>query len=73
MDQDLSGIVVETINDDVKQRLVPIVFHACVTRQRSAGSKTRLSCSHVHKKNKLPTLANKGSRKREPHKLMLKT
>ena len=53
VDQDLSVIVAETINDDnVKQRLVPIVFHACVTRQRSAGSKTRLSCSHVHEKNK---------------------
>ena len=49
VDQDLSVIVAETINDDdVKQRLVPIVFHACVTRQRSAGSTTRLSCSHVH-------------------------
>ena len=35
MDQDLSARVAETINDDdVKQRLVPIVFHACVTRQR---------------------------------------
>ena len=46
-------VVAETINDDdVKQRLVPNVFHACVTRQRSAGSKTRLSCSHVHEKNK---------------------
>ena len=53
VDQDLSVIVAETLNDDdVKQRLVPIVFHACVTRQRSAGSKTRLSCSHVHEKNK---------------------
>ena len=53
VDQDLSVIVAETINDDdVKQRLVPIVFHACVTRRRSAGSKTRLSCSHVHEKNK---------------------
>ena len=75
VDQDLSVIVAETINDDdVKQRLVPIVFHASVTQQRSSGSKTRISCSHVHERtNKLPTLANKGSRKREPHKLMLKT
>ena len=63
-----------------------------MTQQRSTGSKTRLSCSHVHEKNTHPvaqarrhdsrapmymkrthTLANKGSRKREPHKLMLKT
>ena len=51
VDQDLSVIVAETINDDdVKQRLVPIVFHASVTQQRSSGSKTRISCSHVHER-----------------------
>ena len=54
MDQDLSVTVAETINDDdVKQRLVPIVFTR-VTQQRSTGSKTRLSCSHVHEKNTHP-------------------
>ena len=37
-------------------------FHASVTRQRSTGSETRFSRSHVHEKK--PTLANKGSRKR---------
>ena len=73
VDQDLSVIVVEIDNDDdVKQRLVSIIFHASVTQQRSSGSKTRISCSHVHENNQLPTLANKGSRKRKPHKLMLK-
>ena len=37
-------------------------------------SKTRISCSHpcTRKNKKLPTLANKGSRKRKPHKLMVK-
>ena len=51
VDQDLSVIVAETDNDDdVKQRLVPIVFHASVTQQRSSGSKTRISCSRVHER-----------------------
>ena len=51
VDQDLSVVVAEIINDDdVKQRLVPIVFHASVTQQRSSGSKTRISCSHVHER-----------------------
>ena len=48
MDQDLSVIVAETIIDvDVKQRLVPIVFHASVTQQRSSGSKTRISSMYT--------------------------
>ena len=51
VDQDLTVIVAEINNDDdVKQRLVPIVFHASVTQQRSSGSKTRISCSHVHER-----------------------
>ena len=29
-------------------------FHARVTQQRGTGSKTRLSCSHVHEKNTRP-------------------
>ena len=34
VDQDLSVIVAEINNDDdVKQRLVPLVFHASVTQQ----------------------------------------
>ena len=45
----------------------PDCFHASVTRQRSAGSETRFSCPHVLE----PTLANKNSRKRVPHKVML--
>ena len=66
-DQDLSVIVAEINNDDdVKQRLVSIVFHASVTQQRGSGSKTRISCSLVHERtNSCPTLANKGLRKRE--------
>ena len=58
VDQDLSVIVAEINNDDdVKQRLVPIVFHASVTQQRSSGSKTRISCSHVHERtNSCPPL-----------------
>ena len=58
VDQDLSVIVAKTDNDDdVKQRLVPIVFHASVTQQRSSGSKTRISCSHVHERtNSCPPL-----------------
>ena len=47
VDQDLT-VVAEAIDDDVvKQWLVPIVFHASVTQQRSTGSETRFSCSHV--------------------------
>ena len=66
VDQDLSVIVAKIDNDDdVKQRLVLIVFHASVTHQRSSGSKTRISCSHVHERtNSLPTLANKGFEKK---------
>ena len=74
VDQDLT-VVTEALDDDddvVKQWLVSIVFHAGVTQQRSNGSETRFSRSHVHEK-KQPTLANKGSRKRVPRKLMLKT
>ena len=72
VDQDLT-VVAEALDDDVvKQWLVSIVFHASVTRQRSNGSETRFSRSHVHEK-KQPTLANKGSRKKVPRKLMLKT
>ena len=58
VDQDLSVIVAKIDNDDdVKQRLVPIVFHASVTQQRSSGSKTRISCSHVHERtNSCPPL-----------------
>ena len=58
VDQDLSVIVAEIDNDDdVKQRLVSIVFHASVTQQRSSGSKTRISCSHVHERtNSCPPL-----------------
>ena len=58
VDQDLSVIVAEIDNDDdVKQRLVPIVFHASVTQQRSSGWKTRISCSHVHERtNSCPPL-----------------
>ena len=52
VDQDLSVIVAETINDDDGQaEACPNCFHARVTQQRSTGSKTRLSCSHVHEKN----------------------
>ena len=58
VDQDLSVIVAEIDNDDdVKQRLVSIVFHASVTQQRSSGSKIRISCSHVHERtNSCPPL-----------------
>ena len=48
-------IVAKINNDeDVKQWLVVIVFHASVTQQRSSGSKTRISCSHVHERTKVP-------------------
>ena len=44
VDQDLT-VVVEAIDDDVVKRwLVPIVFHASVTRQRGNGSETRSAC-----------------------------
>ena len=58
VDQDLSVIVAEINNDDdVKQRLLQIVFHASVTQQRSSGSKTRISCSHAHERtNSCPPL-----------------
>ena len=74
VNQDLSVTVAETItDDDVNQAEgCPNCFHARVTQQRSTGSKTRLSCAPMYMK-RTPTLANKGSRKREPHKLMLKT
>ena len=40
VDQDLSAIVAETINDDdVKWRLVPIVFHARVTTANVAQAR----------------------------------
>ena len=45
VDQDLSVIVAEAMDDDVAN-----YFHARVTQQRSTGSETRLSCSHVHEK-----------------------
>ena len=76
MDQDLSVIVAEIDNDDdVKQRLVSIVFHASVTQQRSSVWKTRISCSHVHERtNSCPPLQTRvREKKRKPHKLMLKT
>ena len=75
VDQDLSVIVAKIDNDDdVKRRLVPIVFHASVTQQRSSGSKTRISCSHVHERtNSCPPLQTRVREKKEPHKLMLKT
>ena len=65
VDQDLSVIVAEIINDDdVKQRLVPIVFHASVTQQRRSGSKTRISCSHVHERtNSCPPLQTRVEKK----------
>ena len=70
VDQDLSVMVAETINDDdVKQRLVQIVFHARLTQQARRHDSRAPMCM----KRTNPTLANKGSRKREPHKLMLKT
>ena len=72
VDQDLSVIVAEAIDDDVvKQWLVLTCFHARVTQQRSTSSKTRLSCSHVHEKTH-PCKPG-FEKKREPHKLMLKT
>ena len=50
-DQDLTAIVAERIDDDdFKQRACLNSFHARVTQQRSTGSETRLSCSHVHEK-----------------------
>ena len=51
VDQDLT-VVTEALDDDdvVKQWLVSIVFHAGVTQQRSNGSETRFSRSHVHEK-----------------------
>ena len=70
VDQDLT-VVAEAIDDDVVKRwLVTIVFHASVTRQRSTGSLRNDSRAHMYMKS--PTLANKGSRKRVPRKMMLK-
>ena len=62
VDQDLSVIVAETINDDdVKQRLVPIVFtrawHSNVAQARRHDSRAPIYTKRT------PTLANKGSRK----------
>ena len=73
VDQDLSLTVAETINDDdVKQRLVPIVFtRAC--HSNVAQARRHDYRAPMYMKRTKPTLANKGSRKREPHKLMLKT
>ena len=49
VDQDLTVIVIEALNDDVVKRwLVSIVFHAGVTQQRSNGSETRFSCCHAN-------------------------
>ena len=54
VDQDLT-VVAEALDDDVVKRwLVSIVFHASVTRQRSSGSETRFSRSHVHEKKTHP-------------------
>ena len=51
VDQDLSVIVAEAIDDGVvKRKARPNCFHARVTQQRSTGSETRLSCTHVHEK-----------------------
>ena len=74
VDQDISVIVAEIDNDDdVKQRLVSIVFHATVTQQRSSGSKTRTSCPHVHERtNSCPPLQTRVRENGRPHKLMLK-
>ena len=63
MDQDLSVIVAETIiDDDVKQRLVPIVFtrasHSNVAQARRHDSRAPMYMKRT------PTLANKGSRKK---------
>ena len=74
VDQDMTVIVIEALNDDVVKRwLVSIVFHAGVTQQRSNGSETRFSCSHVHEKEAEPTLVNTGFEKKVPRKLVLKT
>ena len=52
MDQDHT-VVADALDDDVVKRwLVSIVFHTSVTRQRSTGSETRFSRSHVHEKKK---------------------
>ena len=49
------------------------VFHASVTQQRSSGSKTRISCSHVHERtNSCPPLQTRVREKGKPHKLVLK-
>ena len=60
-------IVAEIDNDDdVKQRLVSIVFHASVTQQRSSGPKTRISCFHVHERtNSCPPLQTRVREKKE--------
>ena len=67
VDQDLSVIVAEIdTDDDVKQKLVSIVFHASVTQQRSSGSKTRISCSHVHgRPNSCPPFQTRAREKKE--------
>ena len=60
VDQDLTVIVTEALNDDVVKRwLVSIVFHTGVTQQRSNGSETRFSCSHLHEKKQNPPLNTK--------------
>ena len=60
VDQDLTVIVIEAHNDDVVKRwVVSTVFHAGLTQQRSNGSETRFSCSHVHEKMQNPPMSTK--------------
>ena len=54
VDQDLTVVVVALDDDVVKRWLVSIVFHASVTKQRSTGSETRFSRSHVHENKQNP-------------------
>ena len=45
--------------------MMTIVFHANVTQQRSSGSKTRISCSHVHERtNSCPPLQTRAREKK---------
>ena len=48
--------------------LSQLFSRARATRQRSTGSETRFSCSHVHETHP----GKQGFEKRVPHKLMLK-
>ena len=67
VDQDLT-VVVEAIDDDVvKGWLVPIDFHASLTRQRSNGSETRSACSNVYKSRKKSHPCRQGYEKKGCH------